>query len=97
MGSVTYHRVPGRIIKIYEKGKRITANEVETLFNIKPGDQTFGKFYSASTNKIRAVMRTKEGVCYLFVEEMWTRNTYGSDRYVEIASNSLDFILGDDI
>lgn len=96
MGSISYHRLTGKIIKIYEKGKRITANEIEELFNIKPGDQAFGKFYSESTNRTRAVMRTREGVCYLFVEEMWTRNTFGSDRYVEIASNSLDFILGDD-
>lgn len=96
MGSISYKKIPGKIIKIYEKDKRITSNEIEDLFHIKPGDQTFGKFYGADTKKKRAVMRTKEGVCYLFTEDMWTLNAYGSDRYVEIASNSLDFILGED-
>lgn len=95
LGSIAYHRVSGKIIKIYEKGKRLTGLEIEELFNIKPGDQEFGKFYSSNVKMERIVMRTSGGVCYLFTEDMWKHKTFGSDRYVEIASNSLDFILGD--
>jgi len=94
---VDYHRITGRVIKIYEKGKRLTADDIETMFDVLAGTSKFKHFYTSRTDTKRAVMQTQKGVCYLFMESMWTKKTIGNDRYVEIVSNSIDFILGDDL
>jgi hypothetical protein len=95
-GGISYHRLTGKIIRIFPPGKQLSANEIEELFNIMPGDPKFRKFYATRTNQKRAVMQTIEGVCYLFLETMWTTNTFGDDRYVEVVPNSVDFLFGED-
>jgi len=94
-GSISYHRIIGKIIKVYEPGKRLAAKDIERMFEVSPGSSKFNYFYNSPHRKKRAVMETKEGVCYLFMESMWTKKTHGDDRYVEVVPNSIDFLLGD--
>jgi len=95
-GGKSYKRISGRVIKIFKKGKRLTAIDIEKMFGALVGSDEFKKLYSSRTSEIRAVMETREGDRHILLESMWTNNTFGDDRYVEIVPNNIDFLYGDD-
>jgi len=92
-GGKAYHRITGKIIKTFKEGQRLTAIDIEHMFDVSPGCQKFNNFYNSPHKTKRAVMETREGVCYLFTEIMWTKKTLGDARYVEIVPNSVAFLL----
>jgi len=94
-GGLSYHRISGKIIKVYEEGQRLAAVDIENMFAVSPGSTKFNNFYNSSHKTRRAVMETSSGVCYFFTERMWTKKTHGDDRYVEIVPNSVDFLFDD--
>jgi len=65
------------------------------MFDVSPGSAKFNNFYNSPHRKKRAVMKTRDGVCYLFMESMWTKKTFGDSRYVEVVPNSVDFLFDD--
>ncbi len=96
LGSVSYDRIMGKIIKIYNPEKRLTAVEIEELFKISPGDPKFRKFYIQNSKTLRVVIKTRDEECILLHENLWKRNTMGDEEYVVKVPNSIAFLFSDD-
>jgi len=95
LGGIDYKRIIGRILYVYQPEQRMTAIDIEKNYGASPGTAKFKEFYvNGNTRTLRAVMKAKDGTCYLLPEKLW-RNGFGDSEYVEKASNSFDFLYGD--
>jgi len=97
--GMLYTQYRGKIIKIFENKKSITANTIQKYFGLKPGDIGFSKVYTMylnAFNQKKAIFNSNCGKVFLILERVWENGKFGDDKYTERIPNSIDFILGGD-
>ena len=91
INNIRYNRISGKIQAIFKIGKQLSAIDIEQLCGYMVGDPRFRKFYATSTIQKRILIKTDSNEYYLLEENLFSKNSFGSERYAEIVPNSIDF------